>query len=70
MDPHQRLVLELAWEALENARVALTRDAAAGVFIGAISNDHAALLGEARAGHTLTSSQPRHDRQPRSRTSA
>ncbi|TKK83993.1 acyltransferase domain-containing protein, partial [Herbidospora galbida] len=48
MDPHQRLALELAWEALENARVAPTalRDAAAGVFVGAISNDHAALLGE------------------------
>ncbi|WP_063765500.1 type I polyketide synthase [Herbidospora cretacea] len=48
MDPQQRLVLELAWEALENARVAPTtlRDAAAGVFVGAISNDHAALLGE------------------------
>ncbi|WP_083949991.1 type I polyketide synthase [Herbidospora yilanensis] len=48
MDPQQRLVLELAWEALENARVAPTalRDTAAGVFVGAISNDHAALLGE------------------------
>nr|WP_063817817.1 type I polyketide synthase [Herbidospora sakaeratensis] len=48
MDPQQRLVLELAWEALENAGVAPTalRDAAAGVFVGAISNDHAALPGE------------------------
>ncbi|NAS20980.1 SDR family NAD(P)-dependent oxidoreductase [Herbidospora sp. NEAU-GS84] len=48
MDPQQRLVLELAWEALEHAGVAPTtlRDAAAGVFVGAISNDHAALLGE------------------------
>ncbi|GAA0440340.1 hypothetical protein Acor_12860 [Acrocarpospora corrugata] len=55
MDPQQRLVLELAWEALENARVAPTalRDAAAGVFIGAISNDHAALLGEP-GRHTYT----------------
>src|SRR5215211_7517862 len=45
MDPQQRLVLELAWEALENARVvpADLRGAAAGVFIGSISNDYAAL---------------------------
>ncbi|GAA3155886.1 type I polyketide synthase [Nonomuraea roseoviolacea] len=50
MDPHQRLVLELAWEALENARVVPTglRGSAAGVFLGAISNDHAAL--QARLG--------------------
>ncbi|MDR8412929.1 type I polyketide synthase [Nonomuraea sp. 3-1Str] len=50
MDPHQRLVLELAWEALENARAVPTglRGSAAGVFLGAISNDHAAL--QARLG--------------------
>ncbi|WP_170322945.1 beta-ketoacyl [acyl carrier protein] synthase domain-containing protein, partial [Acrocarpospora macrocephala] len=55
MDPHQRLVLELAWEALESARLAPTalRGAAAGVFLGAISNDHAALLGEP-GRHTYT----------------
>ncbi|MEV0515994.1 acyltransferase domain-containing protein, partial [Nonomuraea sp. NPDC050405] len=50
MDPHQRLVLELAWEALENARAVPTglRGSAAGVFLGAISNDYAAL--QARLG--------------------
>ncbi|TXK39229.1 type I polyketide synthase [Nonomuraea sp. C10] len=50
MDPHQRLVLELAWESLESSRTAPggLRGSAAGVFLGAISNDHAALL--ARAG--------------------
>ncbi|MEU4226848.1 SDR family NAD(P)-dependent oxidoreductase [Nonomuraea sp. NPDC026600] len=45
MDPQQRLVLELAWEALENARVVPSRlsGTGAGVFLGAISNDYAAL---------------------------
>ncbi|MEV4176713.1 beta-ketoacyl synthase N-terminal-like domain-containing protein, partial [Nonomuraea sp. NPDC049709] len=45
MDPHQRLALELAWEALENARAVPTalRGRAAGVFLGSISNDYAAL---------------------------
>ncbi|MBB5082715.1 acyl transferase domain-containing protein [Nonomuraea endophytica] len=54
MDPHQRLVLELAWEALENARVlpAELRGSAAGVFLGAISNDFAALGAGGRHGYT------------------
>ncbi|MEU7739172.1 SDR family NAD(P)-dependent oxidoreductase [Nonomuraea sp. NPDC049158] len=45
MDPQQRLVLELAWEALESARVVPARlsGSGAGVFLGAISNDYAAL---------------------------
>ncbi|HEX4727138.1 MAG TPA: beta-ketoacyl synthase N-terminal-like domain-containing protein, partial [Jatrophihabitans sp.] len=45
MDPQQRLVLELAWEALEQARIvpAGLRDSDAGVFIGSICNEYAAL---------------------------
>jgi acyl transferase domain-containing protein len=44
-DPHQRLMLELAWEALEHARIVPgeLRATATGVFVGAISNDFAAL---------------------------
>uniref|UniRef100_UPI00210C8918 type I polyketide synthase n=1 Tax=Streptomyces odontomachi TaxID=2944940 RepID=UPI00210C8918 len=46
MDPQQRLVLELAWEALEDARIAPDRlmGSAAGVFIGAIWDDWSRLL--------------------------
>ncbi|GLW50141.1 hypothetical protein Stsp02_58020 [Streptomyces sp. NBRC 14336] len=45
MDPQQRLVLELAWEALEDARVLPARlDATStGVFIGAAHDDYATL---------------------------
>ena len=45
MDPQQRLMLELAWEALENASIPPTtlRGAAVGVFVGAISDDYATL---------------------------
>ncbi|MFI9323548.1 type I polyketide synthase [Kitasatospora aureofaciens] len=60
MDPQQRLALELAWEALEDAR---TRpdglaDSRTGVFLGVIADDYATLLHglgpEAVTGHTLT----------------
>ncbi|MEV7013828.1 type I polyketide synthase [Streptosporangium sp. NPDC051022] len=46
MDPQQRLALELAWEALEDARVlpATLRGRRAAVFIGAIADDYATLL--------------------------
>ncbi|ADP81114.1 type I polyketide synthase [Pseudofrankia inefficax] len=60
IDPRQRLVLELAWEALEDAGVVPTRlaGAAAGVFIGAVSDDYANLLAGYGDGavtrHTLT----------------
>nr|BFD91100.1 hypothetical protein KitaXyl93_24600 [Kitasatospora sp. Xyl93] len=60
MDPQQRLALELAWEALEDART-LPGDLAGsrtGVFLGVIADDYATLLHgmgpEAVTGHTLT----------------
>nr|WP_191910119.1 type I polyketide synthase [Microbispora cellulosiformans] len=46
MDPQQRLVLELAWEALEDAGVppAALAGTSAGVVIGAMAADYAALV--------------------------
>ncbi|MEV8438580.1 beta-ketoacyl synthase N-terminal-like domain-containing protein, partial [Actinosynnema sp. NPDC051121] len=56
VDPQQRLVLELAWEALEDAGT--TPDAAAGrgtgVVIGAMADDYATLTRAAATSHTLT----------------
>ncbi len=45
MDPQQRLTLELAWEALEDARLIpeRLRGGKAGVFVGAIADDYATL---------------------------
>ena len=60
MDPQQRLVLELGWEALEDAGIvpATLRDTRAGVFIGAMAGDYAGLLQrggpEAVTRHSLT----------------
>lgn len=50
IDPQQRLVLETAWHALEDAGLspACLRDEPIGVFIGAASCDHALLLSRAR----------------------
>ncbi|MEU5050467.1 SDR family NAD(P)-dependent oxidoreductase [Streptomyces sp. NPDC021096] len=46
MDPQQRLVLELSWEALEDAGIVSGqwRGGPTGIFIGAASNDYATLL--------------------------
>src|SRR5215469_4700074 len=57
MDPQQRLALELAWEALERARIApqSLRDSETAVVIGAINDDYAVLHDRLGAGpHTFT----------------
>ena len=60
MDPQQRLILELGWEALEDAGIAPMElvGARAGVFLGAMSDDYAALARRqgvaAIAQHSLT----------------
>ncbi|MFB9683539.1 SDR family NAD(P)-dependent oxidoreductase [Amycolatopsis plumensis] len=57
MDPQQRLVLELAWEACEDARIApgTLRGSGTAVVIGAINGDYALLHDRLGAGpHTLT----------------
>ncbi|MFJ4830606.1 type I polyketide synthase [Streptomyces sp. NPDC088747] len=58
MDPQQRLVLELAWEALEDAGIvpADLRDSPTAVFVGAMSSDFAALVQDPvdATRHTLT----------------
>ncbi|MEU3251207.1 beta-ketoacyl synthase N-terminal-like domain-containing protein [Streptomyces sp. NPDC006997] len=58
MDPQQRLVLELAWEALEQARIvpAALEGSQAGVFVGAITGDYALLHDRAGGGgrHDVT----------------
>ncbi len=48
MDPQQRFLLEVTWEALENANQAPDRlfDSATGVFVGMCSYDFSTLLGE------------------------
>ncbi|NEY32557.1 SDR family NAD(P)-dependent oxidoreductase [Streptomyces sp. PRKS01-65] len=60
MDPQQRMMLELSWEALEDARIVPARLAGGdtGVFVGVMWDDYAALqdrLGAAGVGrHTMT----------------
>ncbi|CAL9356448.1 SDR family NAD(P)-dependent oxidoreductase [Streptomyces sp. enrichment culture] len=60
MDPQQRLMLELAWEALEDARIlpSALAESRTGVFVGVIADDYAALTrqhgGDGVTRHTLT----------------
>nr|WP_051645584.1 type I polyketide synthase [Corynebacterium vitaeruminis] len=46
IDPQQRIILELTWEALENAHIAPSdlRGAPVGVFIGSSNNDYGMLI--------------------------
>jgi acyl transferase domain-containing protein/D-arabinose 1-dehydrogenase-like Zn-dependent alcohol dehydrogenase len=55
MDPQQRLMLELCWEALEDAAIPPDHLQASqtGVFVGSIASDYADLLRE-RGPHALT----------------
>jgi candicidin polyketide synthase FscE len=60
MDPQQRLMLELSWEALEDAAIppARLQESQTGVFVGSISTDYADLLNESGPGaqtrHAMT----------------
>ncbi|WP_159080324.1 type I polyketide synthase [Nocardia suismassiliense] len=60
MDPQQRIVLELAWTALEDARIVADRlrAQATGVFVGSLRDDYAGLVNQHGAAaiteHTMT----------------
>ena len=52
MDPQQRLMVELSWEALEDARIIPTQlqGRSVGVFVGAMEDDYAKLVNHYGAG--------------------
>ncbi|WP_227025734.1 type I polyketide synthase [Streptomyces fodineus] len=55
LDPQQRLVLELAWEAFEDAGIVPGDGAhATGVYVGATSDDYATLRGTRLSPHSAT----------------
>ncbi|MHA7651302.1 type I polyketide synthase [Mycobacterium sp. ML4] len=56
MDPQQRVLLEVCWEALENARIdpAALAGSNAGVFVGAWSQPYAARGGDGVEGYAMT----------------
>ncbi|MFH8973380.1 beta-ketoacyl synthase N-terminal-like domain-containing protein, partial [Streptomyces sp. NPDC017890] len=56
LDPQQRLMLELAWEGLEDAGIvpATLDGTAVGAFLGVTSHDYAMLSRGRRSHHTLT----------------
>ena len=55
MDPQQRLLLEVVWEALELAAINpdSLREQAAGVFIGAATQDYAKLFSQQSDEHSI-----------------
>lgn len=60
MDPQQRLMMEVAWQALEDAGYPLEkiRSSPVGVFVGISSNDYASLLWASEQYHATPNNEP------------